>query len=64
MPPKLAALFRTLIAKALYVSCRSRPDWKTALSFLTTRVKNPTRDDYEKLVCDSSATSARPGVSS
>ena len=45
-----ADLFRTMIAKILFVACRTRPDLKLALSFLTTRVKNPDLDDYRKLV--------------
>ena len=45
-----ADLFRTMVAKIQFVACRSRPDLKLALSFLTTRVKNPDLDDYRKLV--------------
>ena len=50
LPIEKQDLFRTLIAKILFVACRSRPDLKLALSFLTTRVKNPDMDDYRKLV--------------
>ena len=44
-----ADLFQTLVAKILFVRCRSRPDLKMALAFLTTRVLNPDEDDYKKL---------------
>ena len=44
-----AGLFWTLVVKILFVSCRSRPDLKMALDFLTTRVPNTDRDDYKKL---------------
>ena len=50
MSKEEADLCRTLIAKILFVACRTRPDLKLALSFLTTRVKNPDLDDYRKLV--------------
>jgi hypothetical protein len=49
LEPKDGDLFRTLIAKILYVAGRSRPDLKLALSFLTTRVRAPDQDDKLKL---------------
>ena len=42
-------LFRNLVAKIFFVSFRSRPNLKTALAFLTTRVRNTDRDEYKKL---------------
>ena len=44
-----ADLFQTLVAKILFVRCRSRPDLKMALDFLTTQVRNPDGDEYKKL---------------
>ncbi len=44
-----ANLFHTWTAKLLYLSKRTRPDILTAISFLTTRVKEPTEDDWTKL---------------
>jgi hypothetical protein len=41
--------FHSLVAKALYMSKRARPDILTAVSFLTTRVQNPTNQDLKKL---------------
>ena len=40
-----ANFFRTLVANILSVICRSRPNLKTALAFLTTRVRNPDGDE-------------------
>jgi len=39
----------SLVAKALYMAKRCRPDILTAVSFLTTRVKCPNTGDYKKL---------------
>jgi hypothetical protein len=39
----------SLVAKALYMAKRGRPDILTAVSFLTTRVKCPNIGDYKKL---------------
>ena len=49
MSREQADLFRTMVAKILFVACRSRPDLKLALAFLTTRVRNPDLDDHRKL---------------
>jgi hypothetical protein len=38
------------VAKSLFLTKRARPDIGTAVSFLTTRVKAPGRDDWIKLV--------------
>ena len=47
---KEAKLFHHIVAKVLWASIRARPDLLTAISFLTSRVKSPTQDDYKKLV--------------
>jgi hypothetical protein len=44
-----AATFHRLTAKILYLCKRSRPDFQTAVSFLTTRVTHPDIDDWNKL---------------
>jgi hypothetical protein len=41
--------FVTLTMQSLYLSQRARPDIRTAVSFLTSRLKNPDEDDYKKL---------------
>ena len=41
--------FHTFVAKLLYLSKRTRPDLLTLVSFLTTRVQQPTEDDDYKL---------------
>ena len=41
--------FHSLVAKLLYLAKRVRPDILTAISFLATRVKEPTAQDLEKL---------------
>jgi hypothetical protein len=43
-----AGLFHARVAKLLFVAKRARPDILLAISFLTTRVKNPDQDDWEK----------------
>lgn len=44
-----AANFHSLVAKLLYLAKRTRPDILTTVSYLTTRVRDPTRDDEKKL---------------
>jgi hypothetical protein len=44
-----AAAFHTIVAKALYVSNRARPDISLAIVFLTTRVRSCNIEDWEKL---------------
>jgi hypothetical protein len=39
----------SMVAKALYMAKRGRPDILTAVSFLTTRVNSPNKGDYKKL---------------
>jgi hypothetical protein len=41
--------FDTIVAKLLYLAKRVRPDILTAVSFLKTRVKTPTKEDEKKL---------------
>ena len=51
--PKLnnrqAEIFHSVTAKLLYLEKRARPDIETAVAFLTTRVSEPTIDDWKKL---------------
>ncbi len=49
LPDEMAADFHTIIAKTLYVIKRVRPDTCLSIAFLTTRVRAPDRDDWEKL---------------
>ena len=49
--PVQANLFQTLVAKIMFFRFQSRPNLKTALDFLTKRVRNPDKDDYKKLAC-------------
>jgi hypothetical protein len=44
-----AAAFHTIMAKALYITKRARPDISLAITFLTTRVRSPNIDHWEKL---------------
>ena len=41
--------FHSYVAKLLYVAKRTRPDILTTVSFLTTRVRDPTQGDMKKL---------------
>ena len=41
--------FHTIVAKTLYVTKRARPDICLAIAFLTTRVRAPDTDDWDKL---------------
>jgi hypothetical protein len=45
-----AVEFHNLVAKTLYATKRARPDTCTAIAFLTTRVREPYKDDWTKLV--------------
>jgi hypothetical protein len=47
---KKATVFHNLVAKTLYATKRARPDTCTAVAFLTTRVRNPDKDDWAKMV--------------
>ena len=43
------ALFHHIVAKLLYICKRARLDLQVAISFLCTRVSNPTVQDWQKL---------------
>jgi hypothetical protein len=45
-----AVEFHNLVAKTLYSTKQARPDTCTAITFLTTRVRAPDKDDWNKLV--------------
>jgi hypothetical protein len=45
-----AVEFHNLVAKTLYSTKRAMPDTCTAIAFLTTRVRAPHKDDWNKLV--------------
>ena len=47
---KLAKIFHNFAAQGLFATKRARPDIHTAISFLTTRVREPDEDDWKKLV--------------
>jgi hypothetical protein len=47
--PKKAQEFHNIVAKTLYATKRARPDTCTAIAFLTTRVREPDKDDWSKL---------------
>ena len=42
-------IFVNLVMHGLYLSQRGRPDIRTAISFLCSRLQNPSEDDYKKL---------------
>jgi hypothetical protein len=44
-----ATAFYTIVAKALYITKRARPDISLVIAFLTTRVRSPDIEDWEKL---------------
>ncbi|GKY97397.1 hypothetical protein MPSEU_000698200 [Mayamaea pseudoterrestris] len=41
-------IFVTIVMQCLYLSQRARPDIRTAISFLSTRLQQPDEDDYKK----------------
>jgi hypothetical protein len=45
-----ANVLHTIVAKGLFACKRARPDIHTTIAFLCTRVKEPTDDDWEKLM--------------
>ena len=47
---KTGEVFHTFVAKALFLTKRGRPDIMPMVSFLCTRVKEPTKQDWDKLV--------------
>jgi hypothetical protein len=50
LQPDKAVQFHNLVAKTLYATKRARPDTCTSIAFLTTRVREPDKDDWTKLV--------------
>ena len=48
--PMKSEAFHAMVAKALFLTMRSRPDIRLAVAFLCTRVKEPTTYDWHKLV--------------
>ena len=49
LPKELAQCFHRSTAKLLYLCARARRDIRTAVAFLTTRVRAPCSDDWAKL---------------
>ena len=49
LPEEHAINFHHNVAKLLFISTRARRDIQTAVAFLSTRVKKPDEDDWEKL---------------
>jgi hypothetical protein len=47
---KFTGFFRKYVMTTLWASKRSRPDLEPTMGFLTTRMKEPTKDDWHKLV--------------
>ena len=47
LPEETAQLFHHLMAKLLYLLCRTRQDIQTVVAFLCTRVQSPDEDDYK-----------------
>jgi hypothetical protein len=45
-----AVEFQNLVAKTVYSTKRARPDTCTPIAFLTTRVRSPNKEDWNKLV--------------
>jgi hypothetical protein len=52
LPPskRLPVEFHNLVAKTLYATKQARPDTCTAIAFLMTRVQEPNKDNWNKLV--------------
>ena len=49
LPPEMASQFHRTTAQLLFLTMRARPDVQTAVSFFTTRVKEPDKDNWGKL---------------
>ena len=47
---KQVAIFHTFVAKNLFALKHAQPDISVAVAFLCTRVKNPDKDDWKKLI--------------
>ena len=50
LPANKAVEFHNLVAKTLFATKRARPDACAAVAFLTTRVREPDKDDWAKMV--------------
>ena len=50
LSPRKAEAFHSLVAKILFATKRARPDTGLSISFLTTRVRDPSKQDWKKLV--------------
>ena len=50
LSPRKAEAFHSLVAKNLFATKRSRPNTGLSISFLTTRVRDPSKQDWEKLI--------------
>ena len=49
LPEEQASQFHRTVAQLLFLCMRARPDIQTLVSFLTTRVQEPDKDDWGKL---------------
>jgi hypothetical protein len=49
LAPAMREQFHSVVQKTLFATKRARPDTCTAISYLTTRVREPDRDDWTKL---------------
>ena len=50
LSPRKAEAFHILLAKILFTTKRARPDTGLSISFITTRVRYPSKQDWNKLV--------------
>ena len=50
LQPEQKEHFHTFVAKCLFMAKRARPDIQMAIAVLATRVRDPTKDDWKKLV--------------
>jgi hypothetical protein len=50
LEPNIKETFHSLVAKIFFATKRARPDTGTAISFLATRVREPDKNDWKKLV--------------
>ena len=50
LSPRKAEAFHSLVAKFLFSTKRARPDTGLSISFLTTRVRDPSKQYWKKLV--------------
>ena len=49
LPPEMTSQYHRTTAQLLFLCMRGRPDVQTGVSFFTTRVKEPDRDNWGKL---------------